>query len=135
MAEPVTLAYKMPDICQGIPNEVSDRQGYHRGCYQRFTGNLDRLTKHNDETPSTRDTSTSHPKSKPSVEQIIFTPDCIFCSKTSRIHLKKVGADTTEATASFERDGWQNVLQVAEQNHHEWLLRRKRGYDLFACEA
>ena len=135
MAEPVTSAYRMQDTCQGIPDEVNDKQGYHRGCYQRFTGNLNRLTKNIDEVPSTSGVSASRPKRKAGMEQIIFEPDCIFCNKTSRIHLRKAGADTTEATASFERDGWQNVLHVAEQNNHEWLLRRIRGYDLFACEA
>ena len=37
---------RMADICQGIPDDLTDkhRQGYHRGCYQRFTSNLKRLT-------------------------------------------------------------------------------------------
>jgi hypothetical protein len=68
------------------------------------------------------------------MERIIFEPDCIFCNKTGRIHLRKAGADSTETTSSFEKDGWQHVLQIAEQNHHEWL-RRIRGFDLFASEA
>lgn len=137
MAEPATSKHRMPHVCLGIPDEMNDEQGYHRGCYQRFTGNLNRLTKHDDEAPSTRGESTTRgrPKRKRSTEQIIFEPDCIFCNKTGRIHLKRAGADSTEGTASFERDGWQNVLKLAEQNHHEWLLRRIRGFDLFACEA
>ena len=140
MAEPATSRHRMPDICQGIPDQLSDKlkQGYHRGCYQRFTSNLKQLTKHGeDEAPSTSGLSTiqSRPKRNQSAEQIIFKPDCIFCNKTGRIHTKKAGADTTESTASFERDGWQHILQVAEQNNHEWLLRRIRGFDLFACES
>jgi hypothetical protein len=53
MAEPATSRYRMPDICKGIPDQINDKQGYHRGCYQRFTSNLNRLTKHDDEAPST----------------------------------------------------------------------------------
>lgn len=33
----------MADICHGIPDQFQENQGYHRGCYQRFTMNLYRL--------------------------------------------------------------------------------------------
>ena len=49
--------------------------------------------------------------------------------------MKKAGIDTKEDTFSFERDGWQKVLQIAEENNHEWLLRQIQGFDLFAAEA
>ena len=43
-AEPPGSSYRMTDICQGIPDEIQENEGYHRGCNQRFTLNLHRLT-------------------------------------------------------------------------------------------
>ena len=33
LAEPLNSPYRMTDICQGIPDEIIENQGYHRGCY------------------------------------------------------------------------------------------------------
>ena len=44
LAEPLNSPYRMTDICQNIPDEIMENQGYHRGCCQRFTLNLQRLT-------------------------------------------------------------------------------------------
>ena len=140
LAEPATSNYRMADICQEIPDDLTDKhqQGYHRGCYQRFTSNLNRLTAlhgEDDVPSSSSDVPTSRVKRKPSAERVLFEPVCVFCNETGRINIKKAGSRTTESTSSFEKDGWQHILQVAEQNQHEWLLRRIRGSDLFACEA
>ena len=66
LAEPATSNYRMADICQGIPDDLTDKhkQGYHRGCYQRFISNLNRLTTlHGDEdVPSSSSVPTSHAK-------------------------------------------------------------------------
>ena len=123
----------MTEVCQEIPDDVIEGQGYHRGCYQRFTMNLQRLkTLAPTDEPSTSDSRT---KRRASSEAIIFESDCIFCNKAGRIHVTESGVRTTQATSSFERDGWRNVLETAEERGDEPLLRRIRGYDLFACEA
>lgn len=139
LAEPPGSSYRMTDICQGIPDEIQENEGYHRGCYQRFTLNLHRLTaskpSNDPEAPGPSTSQEGRVKHKKASEKIIFEPDCIFCNTEGRIHVKKAGIDTKEGTSSFERDGWQKVLQIAEENNHEWLLRRIRGFDLFAAEA
>ena len=39
----------MEDICKQIPDSIDEEEltyvGYHKGCYQHFTKNLDRLPK------------------------------------------------------------------------------------------
>lgn len=127
LAEPPGSSYRMTDICQGIPDEIQENEGYHRGCYQRFTLNLHRLTaskpSNDPEAPGPSTSQEGRVKCKKASEKIIFEPDCIFCNTEGRIHVKKAGIDTKEGTSSFERDGWQKVLQIAEENNHEWLLR------------
>ena len=45
--EPHDSPYRMEDVCSKIPDTLTDvnleEVGYHRGCYQNFTRNLDRL--------------------------------------------------------------------------------------------
>jgi hypothetical protein len=133
MAEPPQSSKRMADVCQHIPEDVDMTQGYHRVCYQRFTMNLDRLTA----TCPTEAASTSHkrPKRQQVLKQIIFDPDCIFCNVAERIHVREGSSRTTQGTNNFERDGWQRVVDLAEQRQDEHLLLRIRGYDLFSCEA
>ena len=132
LAEPLTSPYRMTEVSQDIPDEIVEGQGYHRGCYQRFTMNLQRLKSL---TPTDEPSSQSRTKRRASSEDIIFDTDCIFCNKAGRIHVTESGVRTTQATSFFERDGWKNVLETAEEKGDEPLLRRIRGYDLFACEA
>ena len=68
-------------------------------------------------------------------DSVIFKPDCIFCNKEGRKAIKSKNTWTTEATTVFEDGGWESVLEIAERNNDETLLRRIRGFDLFACEA
>ena len=41
LSQPAGSAYRMPDVCSQVPFSYSEDRlhGYHRGCYQRFTGN------------------------------------------------------------------------------------------------
>ena len=45
------------------------------------------------------------------------------------------GSWTTEALPSFEYGGGVTILREAERKSDEKLLKRIRGFDLFACEA
>ena len=118
----------MTDIYQRIPHEIQENEGYDQGCYQRFTLNLQRLTaskpSNDPEAPGPSTSQEGRLKRKKASENIIFQPDCIFCNTEGRIHVKKADIDTKEGASSFERDGWQKVLQIAKENKHEGLLRQ-----------
>jgi len=134
LAEPLESANRMTDVCLGIPSDVHENDGYHQWCYQRFTQNLHRLVG-SGKTGSTGSSLDGKSKRRESLEKTIFKPDCIFCNKDGKIYVRKQGTKTKEGTSSFERDGWRTVVNTAEENRHKWLLRRIRGYDLFAAEA
>jgi len=85
LAEPLTSPYRMTDICNQIPAELSSHHGYHRECYKRFTMNLTRLALKADQQPST----SRH--TRKSGDNIIFTPDCIFCNSEKRKRIKVKG--------------------------------------------
>ena len=129
-------ALRMEDICRKIPQMLQQNHGYHRGCYQKFTKNLDRLTQQEDiPSPSGSQCRSTRSSAAQKPESTIFNPDCIFCNKEGKIHITQGGSRTTQGTSSFERDGWQRIVTIAQGNQHHWLLRRIEGYDLFACEA
>ena len=52
LSQPAGTVHRMPDVCSQVPTSYSEDclYGYHRACYQRFTGNLSRL-KTSDEPP------------------------------------------------------------------------------------
>ena len=79
--EPQGSVQRMTDICQ-VPSTYEQLYGYHRQCYQRFTGNLHRLqaSAFHEAEPST-----SRPKRRSSTEKCIFPPECIFVAKIARI--------------------------------------------------
>jgi len=129
LAEPLTSPYRMTDICKQIPDELSPNHGYHRECYKRFTMNLTRLALKADQQEST-----SRPARK-SGDNIVFTPECIFCNSEKRKKIKVKGSWTTEGLSGFEFGGWQDLEKDAELRNDEKLLTRIRGKDLFACEA
>ena len=99
----------MSEICIQIPSSYSEEQDlhYHRDCYQRFTGNLNRLL--TEESPST-----SRSQRNKSNVGIIFPAECIFCDKKGRCKVKRKGVWTTEPIAKFEFGGGETVLQSAE---------------------
>ena len=105
--------------------------GYHRQCYQRFTANLSRLK--TPEEPA--ESSSSRPKRTPSTEKYLFSAECVFCSKDARKKVKKRHTWTTEPLSKFEFGGGDTILQAAEAKKDYDMLRKIKGYDLFACEA
>ena len=130
MMQPEGSPYRMLEVDAQIPCTYSQKEGlgYHRDCYQLFTGNLNRL-KH-EESPST---SRCH-RNKTNAG-ILFPVECIFCDKKGKLKVKRKGAWTTEALAKFEFGGGKTVLKTAESEKDYPLLRKIKGFDLFACEA
>ena len=63
---------------ESLDGEDLEAVGYHRGCYQRFTKNLDRLKC----SVASNEESTSHAPRKPKSSSMhLFSPECIFCGK------------------------------------------------------
>ena len=130
LAQPPSSAYRMEKTCVLIPDVLQEYNGYHQVCYKRFCSNLDRLK----EEIRNVEPSTSRNSRTPG-ETVIFKPDCIFCNSANRKNVKVKGCWSTEGMSVFNKDGWMNILDLAEKRNDEKLLRRIRGYDLFASEA
>ena len=128
----LTSADRMKQSCDLIPDVIVEYHGYHRDCYQRFTKNLDRLS-------STLNNSSAEPTNikRPPREKhsILFNPDCIFCNKEGRIHIKRKGVWTKEDTSKFEFGGGPSLEALAKKKNDIKLLRRIENQDLFAREA
>ena len=58
-----------------------------------------------------------------------------FCGKDSKRKIKKGSIWTTESLSKFEYGGGATILEIAENSSDYYLLRKIKGYDLFACEA
>ncbi|EDO31951.1 predicted protein [Nematostella vectensis] len=75
--------YRYEDICSQIPNNLDgidvEVTGFHRGCYQNFTKNLDRLKNNNQEEPKPIHRSPRKLSGTFGVEKFPLT--CIFCEK------------------------------------------------------
>jgi hypothetical protein len=130
---PADSVHRMQNACKNLPTEYKASHGYHRDCYQKFTKNLDRLQKPNK--TLTEPCTSTHASRSNQPDNIIFNNDCIFCKKTGRKKIKVKCIWTTEATSKFEFGGGDTVQQIAEEKGDEDLLKRIRGFDLFACEA
>ena len=149
---------RMQDVCDMIPESVEDldtkKAGWHRGCYQQFTKNLDRL-KPAVMLPLASPLSSPEPCSslvlphsprKPGAKRslvksaFLFPTDrCLFCDKKT---IKKHGEKgfPTEAFSdwSHKSSGWKNIEEMAaemQNNGYSSLLRKVAGVDLFATEA
>ena len=119
MMQPKGSLYRMSKMCIQIPSSYSEEQvlGYHRDCYQKFTGNLNHFIPV--ESPLT---SRAH-KNKSNVG-IIFPVERIVCDKKGRCIVKKKGAWETEPLAKFEFGGGETVLQAAESKNVYPLLKK-----------
>ena len=129
---PADSSQRFTEICKKIPDAVGDGHGYHRDCYRRFTAHIRK--------PSSEPHSQPGPSRPPRVpsdesEKYIFKPDCIFCGAAGNKKIKQGVTWTTEPTCKFEYGGGETVLNVAEEKKDFDLLRRIKGFDLFACEA
>ena len=79
---------RMQTVCDQIPTTFPDNLecvAYHRQCYQRFTGNLNRLQDKGNQDSSS---SQSHQQQRPhslrkstGLTCPLFPPECIFCQK------------------------------------------------------
>ena len=114
LAQPAGSVHRMTDTCKLIPETLGEKHGFHRVCYQRFTMNLDRL-----KAPYvTEEPSSSRLSRRTSGDQVLFTPDCIFCNSEGRKKVKSQGTWTTEGKSVFDSDGWRSVVCV------RWQKRR-----------
>ncbi len=133
--------YRMQSICDQIPTTLPadlENTGYHRQCYQRFTGNLIRLedgtTPVSATTPQRR--QSTRKSSSPGSKRHIFAPDCIFCEKLET----KCGDRKTERAEDFpswtnKENAWQQIAPRAELMGLHRLHRGVKDVDLFAAEA
>ncbi|MFV0264334.1 MAG: hypothetical protein ACK5JN_18195 [Kluyvera sp.] len=122
----------MQEICDRIPDEFGELDGYHRERYQRFTMNLSRL-KPGAHSSNPEDRRSS--RKKCTGDNILFEPTCIFCQQFGRKKAKKGNAWTTEGLSSLEHGGGPTIVKPAEERKDEDLARQIRGKDLFGCEA
>ena len=95
LAQPAGSSHRMQLVCEQIPLNFTDKDGYHRDCYQRFTTNLNRLK------PATQ----TRPKRSRSSEGVIFDPYCIFCRNFGRKKVRRQNSWTTEGLSSFDYGG------------------------------
>lgn len=142
LAEPLDSPYRMKDICNHIPESLDGADletiGYHRGCYQNFTKNQNRLkcSADSNEAPTSR----SHRNSASSLAMKLFPLECIFCGK---LEVKVSGK--TERCSKFpvfkDKDGalkdptWKQIEPRALELGLHQLHRLVQGEDLFAREA
>jgi hypothetical protein len=131
LKQPVNSSFRMGSACAGIPTTFESGLGYHRECYKRFSSHLDFAS-----SSEVVETDAARPQRVPSdeSEKYIFNADFIFCSRSAK-KKKQKGNWATERTSKFEVGGGETIQQLAEEKHDFNLLRRIKGYDLFACEA
>ena len=111
--KPADSPNRMEDTCNQIPEKLKPKHGYHRDFYRRFTKNLHYLKSSTEDSETIQQSRTSG-RSSTAFEKVILKPDCIFCTKEGQKKIKEKGVWTTEATAVFECDGWETMLETAE---------------------
>lgn len=124
------------DFLTNIQSIAETTHGYHRDCYQRFTGNMNRLKEVVSDPSSSPNVEPRRSERKSSEgEKIIFKPDCIFCNREGKISVVKDGVKTTQGVSGFNQGGGPHIFVHAEHIGDTNLLTRIRGYNLFSCEA
>lgn len=146
LREPKSSPCRMENVCNQIPENLEgvnlEAVGYHRGCYQQFTKNLDRLKGN---TPAQETTSKPRsPRLKTTTMQK-FPETCIFCEKLERKTPGGKATRTTERCILFavfkdERGKileptWKQIEPRALALGENRLYRMIQGQDLFASEA
>ena len=85
LMEPQDSPNRMEDVCIQIAENLEGANleaiGYHRGCYQKFTKNKDRLKSGITPNDKAATTARSPRKSSSSSTTRLFPPECIFCEK------------------------------------------------------
>ncbi len=142
LAEPHGSPYHMEDVCNRIPANLLhidlNTAGYHHGCYQKFTKNLNRLKAvASCEEPST---SCSPHKSLSSSAKKLFPTECVFCGKLEQ----KVSRKREECIkfsvfkgkqGTLKEPTWRQIESQALELGLHSLHRMVQGEDLFAREA
>jgi hypothetical protein len=136
LMELIGSSKRMQAVCEQIPQNFSEVDGYHRDCYQRLTMNMSRLkTVPQPGTSNEQAERLPRRSSSEGKDNILFEPNCIFCKKYERIKVKRQNAWTTKGLTNFDHGGGHNIIKLAEERGDEQLLTRIRGEDLFAREA
>ena len=127
--------YRMHDVCFNIPKTISEidlgTTGYHRGCYQAFTKNQDRLSQWKaSETPNQKHHS---PRIVPNAQNT-FPPECIYCNKLERTASHDTGTERC-VPFSMKVSHWKQIEPHALQMEQFSLYRKVQGEDLVAKSA
>lgn len=132
LLEPRDSPNRMEAVCYQIPESVDvddlNTVGYHRGCYQKFMKNLDRL-KSKTESTKGQEPALRSPRSK-ATPTVLFPQECIFCQ---RLEVKVAGK--TERCIKFREPTWKQIETRAIELGNYRLHRMVHGEDLFAREA
>ena len=145
LKENVDSPLRMQNVCDLIPETLSgldlDNSGWHRGCYQRFTMNQDRLhTPPNDENARPQPAIHRSPRKK-GMEGIKFPPDkCLFCNNRTWSNGIEKLTDPKETFVAWEHkeSGWKQIERMAKDLQNAGcgeLYRQVSGKDLFSSEA
>ena len=111
LKEPLCSSRRMQDVCEQIPPEFGNNDGYHRGCSQRFTMNISRLKviskprKKQKERLPRRDSIEGKDKT-------LFLPNCLFCKRYGRTGVKKQNVWTSEGLTNYKREGGPTIIKI-----------------------
>jgi hypothetical protein len=125
----------MDDICDQIPNTLAPFHGYHRVCYQRFTGNLGRLVRPQATIPQDPSEPRLSMRGSINKDHIIFQPDCIFCNREGRKRVNKGEVSSHEGLSKFDFGGGKKVQEVAEKKQFIFMqsaISRVLSHPVFA---
>ena len=141
LSQPQDSPFRIEEVCNLIPADVEEIDlqtiGYHRGCYQNFTKNLDRLT--SSQSVDIAPISRSPRKMRSLSDQRLFPETCIFCEKLER--QSKGKTERCVKFAVFKERGavveptWKQIESRALELGESRLHRLVQGQDLFAREA
>lgn len=110
LAQPLELPFRMESACSSLPDDINEQDlenlGYHRLCYQLFTGNLQRLKLDHGASESLKK---HHPprRSSATSSSPIFPPEC----------------------------AWNIIEEWADEMKDYNLCHKIKGIDLFAAEV
>ena len=120
--QPAGSNSRKSEICNQIPAQFENNDGYHRKCYQLFTNRTNTL-KESGENRNKQDSvlRRSDRNSNDGKDDTIFQPNCIFCQKFTVKSVKKRGIWHNEKLSSFKAN-WESVLEQATVRNDEKLL-------------
>ena len=144
LMEPQDSPNRMEDVCIQIPENLEGANleaiGYHRGCYQKFTKNKDRLKSGITANDKAATTARSPRKSSSSSTTRLFPPECIFCEKLEiKSYWKKEQCSKfpmfKDKDGTLKEPTWKQIEPRALELGDSRLHRKVQGEDLFAREA